>query len=418
MTIKKAVKFSAVPLILLIGAVVMGALGSTRKESNKREARTVARAVETRPLAFGDLTLSVQGNGVIESERTLNFVSEVPGRIIFARNDLKDGTFVREGEVVVRIDARDLENQLYGLRSDFMNAVASVLPELQLGDAMIWRKWFDYFNGLDIDKPLPELPEIANAQEKIKISTRNIIGKYYEIRNQEIRLAKHTIRAPFTGYVESAGIIENSFVGQGQRLFTLSDAANMVVAVPLLISETENIDFSSTPEVAVYAEEGAAQPKVGRITRKQTVVDRNSQTLNVFVTFKNAGLDPHFLPGNYVHVEIEGRVLENVATVPRHLLNGESHILTMEDGTLERREVNVVAYHRDLAVIENTIPEGTVIVTTLMQKPLIGMQIRSTNMPELNPADEQTATGADPGSADEPVAAEVRSEGGSGASGG
>lgn len=388
MTMTKILKFASVPAILVLGVVAMAALGSTRKESNKRESRPEARVVETRRLAFDDVTLAVAGNGVIESERILDFVAEVPGRIVYAKNDLKDGTFVREGEVIVRIDSRDVENQLHGQRSDFMNAVASVLPELQLGDANIWRKWFDYFNSLDIDRTLPDLPEITNAQEKIKVSSRDIIGKYYDVRNQEIRLARHTIRAPFTGYIDSGGVIENSVVSQGQTLLTISDAVNMVVAVPLLVSETRNIDFSPAPRVTLRAGEGLT--KSGRITRKRTAVERNSQTLDVFVTFANRDLDPHFLPGNYVDVEIEGRTLTDVATVSRHLLDGQSHVFTMANGKLDREQVNVVAYQGDMAVIENTLPAGTVLVTSVLQKPLVGMEIRSANMPELNPEPEYT----------------------------
>lgn len=388
MTMTKILKFASVPAILVLGVVAMAALGSTRKESNKRESRPEARVVETRRLAFDDVTLAVAGNGVIESERILDFVAEVPGRIVYAKNDLKDGTFVREGEVIVRIDSRDVENQLHGQRSDFMNAVASVLPELQLGDANIWRKWFDYFNSLDIDRTLPDLPEITNAQEKIKISSRDIIGKYYDVRNQEIRLARHTIRAPFTGYIDSGGVIENSVVSQGQTLLTISDAVNMVVAVPLLVSETRNIDFSPAPRVTLRAGEGLT--KSGRITRKRTAVERNSQTLDVFVTFANRDLDPHFLPGNYVDVEIEGRTLTDVATVSRHLLDGQSHVFTMANGKLDREQVNVVAYQGDMAVIENTLPAGTVLVTSVLQKPLVGMEIRSANMPQLNPEPEYT----------------------------
>jgi multidrug efflux pump subunit AcrA (membrane-fusion protein) len=188
-------KVTAVPVILAVGVLAMRGLGSTEKQSARRDVTPEPRAVETQVLAFGDLTLQVEGDGVVESERMLNYVSEASGVVLFAKNDLKDGTYVREGEVVVRIDSRDVENDLYALRSDFLNAVASVLPELQLDDARIYRRWFDYFNTLDINTSVPDLPEITNAQEKIKISTKNIIGQYYAVRNQEILLSKHTIQA-------------------------------------------------------------------------------------------------------------------------------------------------------------------------------------------------------------------------------
>jgi RND family efflux transporter MFP subunit len=413
---KKAtvLKIGAVPAILLVGVFAMQALGSTKKQANKRDATPEARAVETQLLSFGDLAIQVEGDGVIESERMLNMVSEASGRVLFARNNLKDGTFVREGEVLLKIDSRDVENDLYGLRSDFLNAVAAALPELRLDDARIYKRWFDFFNSLEISKPIPELPEITNSQEKIKISTKDIIGKYYSVRNQEIRLSKYTIRSPFDGYISSNGIIEGSFVSLGERLFTLNDAENLVVSVPLRIEESESIDFSKLPKVKIYADERSDDFKVGRITRKETLVDRNSQTLNVYVTFTNKKLNPHYLPGKYVHVSIEGRVLQDVATIPRHLLGG-GYVYTMQDGKLGRRQVDVVAVQDDYAVVTNTISDETVIVTTILQKPLVGMNIRSLNMPELNPAIDLADTedaGADAGLARDDVSAEPAAAGG------
>ncbi|NIR44345.1 MAG: efflux RND transporter periplasmic adaptor subunit [Gemmatimonadetes bacterium] len=386
-------KIASVPAILAVGVLAMSALGSTERQSNRRTSQPEARAVQTERLSFGELTLHVDGDGVVESERTLEMISEASGRVLFAKNDLKDGTFVREGELVLKIDSRDVENDLYALRSDFLNAVASVLPDLQLDDARIYRRWFDYFKSLDINTPVPELPEITNAQEKIKVSTKNVIGLYYSVRNQEIALSKHTIRAPFDGYIGSNGVIEGSFVSTGQHLFTLVDPKNVVVTVPLLIEESQTIDFSSAPQVKIHADEGSDRTLSGRVTRKQTKLDRNSQTLDVFVTFTNNRLDPQFLPGSYVHVKIEGRTLRDVAPVPRHLIDADSRIYTMEDGSLGRQQVDVVAYQGDMAIVKNTIPEGTVLVTTVLQKPLVGMDIRSINMPELNPETELTEGG-------------------------
>lgn len=385
---RTVIKVSAVPAILLIGVVAMQGLGATKKQTNRRSVTPEPRAVETQTLVFDDLALRVEGNGVVESERTLAIVSEATGRVTFAKNDLKDGTFVKAGEVVVRIDSRDVENQLYGLRSDFLNAVAAVLPELRIDDAHVYRRWFDYFNSLDIDRPVPDLPEITHPQEKIKVSTKNIIGMYYQVRNQEILLSKHTVTAPFDGYVSSNGVIENSFVATGQALLTLTDPKNLVVTVPLLVEESRSIDFASRPRVVIHADRGNREAKAGRITRKETRIDRNSQTLDVFVTFSNGDLNPDFLPGSYVNVEIEGKMLHDVAPIPRHLLDPSGHVFTMVDGALDRVPVDVVAYQGDIAIIANSVPEHTVMVTTILQKPLVGMDIRSINMPELNAGDE------------------------------
>jgi multidrug efflux pump subunit AcrA (membrane-fusion protein) len=393
---KSVLKITAVPAILVAGFLVMQGLGSSQKETRKRDVKPEARAVETQQLAFSDLVLRVEGDGLVESEQVLEIVSEANGQVLFAKHNLKDGTYVREGELVVKIDARDVENDLYGMRSDFLNAVAAVLPELRLDDARIYKRWFDYFNAIDINKPIPELPTITNAQEKIKVSTKNIIGKYYEVKNQEILLAKHTIRAPFSGYVTSSGVIENSFVSTGQSLFTLTDPKNLVVSVPLRIDESKNIEFATGPAVTIYVDEDGGDRKEGRILRKETIVERNSQTLQVYVSFSNQDLNPYFLPGGYVSVSIEGKTLEDVALVPRNLLDNDGFVYTLEGGTLGRQQLEVLAYQGDQAIVRNSLAGETVVVTTILQKPLVGMEIRSINMPELNPEPELAADEVEP----------------------
>jgi hypothetical protein len=94
-------------------------------------------------------------------------------------------------------------------------------------------------------------------------------------------------------------------------------------------------------------------------------------------------------------VRIDGKTLENVAPVPRHLLDNDGYVYTMQaDGKLGRQRLDVVAYQGDQAIVRNTMPVETVVVTTILQKPLVGMDIRSINMPELNPDPELAETEA------------------------
>ena len=92
MSRKTVLRVVAIPAILVVGFLGMQGLGSTKKETNKREFEPEARAVETQTLVFGELALQIEGDGVIESERKLEIVSEATGRVTFAKNNLKDGT--------------------------------------------------------------------------------------------------------------------------------------------------------------------------------------------------------------------------------------------------------------------------------------------------------------------------------------
>lgn len=364
--------------IIIVGFLVMSALGSTEKQSNKRDVPPEVRLVETETVNFADMNLEIEGNGVVQSKCNLNYVSEASGVVLFAKDDLKNGTYVEKGEKILQVDSREVENNLYTLRSEFMNSLAAVLPEIKIENTEAYDKWYQYFLTLDIHKTTPELPEIKSSQEKIKLSGRNIFSKYYAVKNQEILLSKYDITAPFSGYIQSQGIIKGSFVNRGQQIFTLSDAINVEITVPLLIDEVNLIDFATDPVVEIYSDKGKDTLK-GKIFRKETSLDRNSQTLNVYVSFTNEQLNPYFLPGNYVTLKIHGKKLNNVAKIPRYVVDNEDYVYTLEDGNLAKRKVEVVAFQGDVAVIKNTLPNNIQIVTTILQKPLIGMQIKSAN---------------------------------------
>jgi len=373
------IKAGSVVGIVVLGFLIMSVLGSTEKHSNKRELEPEVRLVETQSVNFEDLVLEIEGNGVVESQRSLNLVSEATGQVLFAKSDLKDGTYVRNGELILEVDSREIENNLFTYRSEFMNALALVLPEIKIENESAYNKWHGYFNSLDIHEPVPDLPEINDSQEKIKLSGRGIFSKYYAVKNQEILLSKYRITAPFSGYIKSNGVIKGSFVSRGQQLFTLSDAVNVEIAVPLLIEEVNLISFSITPSAKIFPDKYQDEVLYGKIYRKETLLNRNSQTLNVYVSFINSRLNSHFLPGNYVTVKIEGVRLENVAKIPRYVVDNENYVFTMEDGKLARRKVDVLALQGNYAIIKKANGDDMKIVTTILQKPLIGMDIKSNN---------------------------------------
>jgi multidrug efflux pump subunit AcrA (membrane-fusion protein) len=373
------IKAGSVVGIVVLGFLIMSVLGSTEKQSNKRELEPEVRLVETQSVNFEDLVLEIEGNGVVESQRSLNLVSEATGQVLFAKSDLKDGTYVRNGELILEVDSREIENNLFTYRSEFMNALALVLPEIKIENESAYNKWYSYFNSLDIHEPVPDLPEINDSQEKIKLSGRGIFSKYYAVKNQEILLSKYKITAPFSGYIKSNGVIKGSFVSRGQQLFTLSDAVNVEIAVPLLIEEVNLISFSITPSAKIFPDKYQDEVLYGKIYRRETLLNRNSQTLNVYVSFINSKLNSHFLPGNYVTVKIEGVRLKDVAKIPRYVVDNENYVFTMEDGKLARRKVDVLALQGNYAIIKKANKDDMKIVTTILQKPLIGMDIKSNN---------------------------------------
>ncbi len=371
-------KILGICTILTVGVLGMTLLSSSETETQKREIKPQIRTVNTEYVTFGDLHLEISGNGIVESKSVLDVVSEVSGKIDYAKNGLKDGTFVKKGETVVVVDSREIENNLFSLRSDFVNAVASMLPDLKVESQELYDKWFEYFSVVDIHESIPQLPEVSNLQEKIKLSSRQIFTKYYTAKNQEILLSKYIIKAPFNGYIKSYGVIENSFVSRGQNLFTIEDVHNLEIAVPLLVDEFNQIEINNGTEVQITSDNTDYVLR-GKLVRQNPKLDRNSQSLKVYVAFSNYKLIPEFLSGNYVNIKITGKQLQNVAAIPRHLVDSENNVYTIEDGKLAKEKLEIVEIQKDKFIIANNFEKQLEVITTLLQKPLIGMSVKSLN---------------------------------------
>jgi len=363
-------------VIVSIGAIIMVVLMNTKKASIRREVAPEARLVRTMPLEYKDRVVTVQGNGLVEARQTLQLIAEVRGLITYSKGNLKSGTFVKAGEVICKIDEREAENNLHSMRSEFMRVLTAFLSYARLEDDTYYTKWYDYFSQLDINKEVPDIPEITDPREKIQISNHKVLSQYYLVKNAEITYSKHQIVAPFDGFISGDGVLENSFVNVGQTIATVQDARNLEVSVPLLLEDAQWIDFDVMPEVAIHYGKNENQIVWGKLVRKDARIERSSQSMNVHIDFTNDSLIPGLFPGNYVSVSISGILLHNVAKIPRYILDNDDRIFYVSDGKLMRHDADVLAIEGDDVFIGRSLPEGIRIITTILQKPLLGMLVQ------------------------------------------
>jgi membrane fusion protein, multidrug efflux system len=369
-------KISSFLIILIIGVFGMQVLGSSNKQTNKRDIVQEIRKVETQLLLHKNVQIEIEGNGTIEAQKTVDIVSEAQGIVTFAKNDLKSGTYVKKGEVICKIDQRQAENQFQSQYAEFMRVLVSFLAFTNIESEELYNKWSDYYNEIDINKPIQDLPEITDQREKNQAISNNLYTQYFAVKNSEIALSKYTIVAPFDGYITSNGIVEDSYINYGQKLVSLQDVTHIEISVPLLLEDAKWIDFSNNPKVKVYWKNDLNSWVYGKIYRKENQLNRDSQSINVFVSLENKTLNQNLFPGNYVRVVIEGIIIPDIATVPRNIVNNDNQIYFVDDSSrLGRAQVNIISMQGDLALIENSLSDGTKIVTSILQKPLLGMPI-------------------------------------------
>lgn len=362
--------------ILIIGISAMGFLASTKEETKKRDLGQRVRKVAVSDLSFGDRTLKIHGNGSIQSQHSLNMVTLVGGQVIYSRGNLKSGLFVKRGEILLKIDDREASNRAQQTRSGLINAIVSLIPELKgSSNNSAHLKWTKYLEQLNMSS-IPDLPEISDSQERIRVSMHNIFNQFAMVRNAEIDLERHTLKAPFDAYLVSDGAIEGTWMTPGQPVASLIDPFNLEIAVPLTIDELDLLSDTDSPVAMIHSTENHGKNISGILRRQNAHIDRNSQTVTIHVELTNNDLDPAFLPGNYMDVYIEGIRMQDVDLIPRDIVVPGPAIYTMEDSVLAKYPVEILATQGDSVVINRGgLRTGDLVITTTLQSPIVGMRI-------------------------------------------
>jgi|GEM_PF-299332 len=372
----RAGKFMISVGILLISLFIMQLLAGTGKDSNKKAVEKVARRVEVMTASYGEYQLEVSANGSIESVSDLSITSAVRGQLLYGKNGLKSGTFFREGELLLEIDARAAENSVFLARANLINAIVALIPDFSSdSEKGSYAKWSSYLASLEIDADTPPLPEVTEQREKVKVSLRNIYAMYYTLKNAELTLSHHRVYAPFDGYISGNGLQVGSFVNAGQILVQLHDAVNLEIAVPLPISDFNLLSIGEGNPAYILSPGDETHRIRGHIKRFNTHLNEHSQSVSVHIGFQNEALDPAFFAGNYVRVQIPAKRISGVCRLPRYLLDQNSQILVAEEGRLQTFPVRIAATQDDHIFTDTDIPEDLKIITTFIQNPVPGMEI-------------------------------------------
>jgi multidrug efflux pump subunit AcrA (membrane-fusion protein) len=370
----KAIKVGSAIIILLAGAGMMQLLGNSKAESKKRAEKPEFRLVETMIPYAETIKLQVEANGTIESKEQITLVSQVSGKLVYAKGNLKSGLFVEKDELILQLDTREAENALYLHRANLINAIVKMIPEFLSDDVQVYQKWNNYLSSLSIEKATPELPQPESDREKIKVSLHQVFNQYYAVKNAELHLEYHSIRAPFSGTIHGEGISAGTIIPAGKNLAILEDAVHLEIKVPLTLNQITMLDPENNGEVSIHSE-GNSTPLQGKIVRQERRLESQSQSLFLHIALENPTLEPAFLPGNYVSLQISGRELTNVCRIPRHLLQEENQVYTYQNAALHKTEVQVMGFLGNEALILNQLPQEAELITSILQKPIPGMPL-------------------------------------------
>ena len=203
---------------LLIGAFY---IAKSLVGANKRVRREVPQAIKTvytSPVINSEVPILVNASGNLVAARKIELYSEVQGILLESKKPFKAGQSFKKGDVLMKMDSREYYAGLLAQRSALYNLIATMMPDLKFDYPEAYGKWEDYLRSFDLNKNIAPLPEASDEKEKFFITGKQIVTSYYNIKNQEERLSKYTISAPFDGVLTESLANAGTLIRSGQKL--------------------------------------------------------------------------------------------------------------------------------------------------------------------------------------------------------
>ncbi|MBN1300732.1 MAG: efflux RND transporter periplasmic adaptor subunit [Melioribacteraceae bacterium] len=359
-----------IPIVILAaGFVAMRILFSFAEEPEKRKPELKVRLAESVIVELSDIKSEVTAYGRLASSQPIVMTSEVTG--VIERGDIffQPGQSFKRNDLIVKIDDRQIKLDISSAKSDFLTALATVLPEIKIDFPEEYQKWQSYFDNCGFDKPLQQLPEPANQKIKLFLSRFNVYKLFFNVKSLEIRLEKHYFYAPFNGSVISAELREGAIARSGSRLGEIINLDDMELEVPIPVKDVDWIDESQ--EIMITSNEIDRTWK-GKISRIGKTINTQTQTLQAFIRI-NRSVNDELYNGIFLKVAIPGKIIPDALTIPRKAVYNETDVYLVDNGKLTARKVNIARVENNHVIVNGGLEPGDTLVVEVLQGIAPGM---------------------------------------------
>ncbi|MCW3785932.1 efflux RND transporter periplasmic adaptor subunit [Plebeiibacterium sediminum] len=354
---KKNVFSILIGLAIIVGAIVLsGYLINSKPDPQKNSLIHNTMNVKASQIKYSDIETNMKYRGRVSAFNTVDLTAEVSGRILQGDILFKEGESFKKNDIIVRIYKEDVLATHKASISSFLQTLAQILPDIKVDYPNEYEKWNNFFIAIDPEQNLPELPQINSNQEKVFLSANNVLTNYYNLQNQEINLAKYTIRAPFNGTLKTVNREIGAAASMGSTLATLIRSDKLEITVPVF---TDDIQWIKKGDTATLIERTGAETSIS-VSRISGYVDEETQSVNVYLTFYPSS-QMNLLEGEYVDIAFEGQTV-NGFEIPRESLVGETYVYVLNEGKLDKTKINIIRSLNDTYIITG-IEENKTIVT-------------------------------------------------------
>ena len=252
---------AALVCVLLIIWMLSGLVsGNSNMEEDKRlssESEEIIPSVEVTTYSPSAISRTIELYGRTEPKRVVELSSELEGSVeqILA----KEGDFVKEGQAILELVKDDKKEQL------------------RYAKALVKQRKIEYQGAKSLsDKGL-------QGQSILEQANASLVQAKANVKYRERLLEKSTIRAPFSGFLNTRKVEVGTYVRKGDALFQIVDLTTLVVKAN--VTEKYIDDLTNDISVSVKLVDGSSVK--GNVRYIASVSDKGTNTFPVEVVIAN-----------------------------------------------------------------------------------------------------------------------------------
>ena len=227
------------------------------------------------------INLQIELIGKVKAKELALVRPQVSG--IIEKQLFKEGSFVKQGDILYKIDSASYKATLNQATALLNSAKASLISAEAKSKRATELLKFDGISKQEADEI-----KASYLQAKALVEQRAA-----ELENSKIDLNRCEIKAPISGYIGISNVTVGALVNanQSEELVNIRDTQTVFVDLSQSYNEILNLksigDLEDDIEVSLKFDNGFEYPIKGKLEARELSVDESSQTVTLRAVFSN-----------------------------------------------------------------------------------------------------------------------------------
>ncbi len=348
--------------------------------AKKQQAPAQATLVKTMQVIKRDTPIVYDYTGFVQAQQEMELKAQVSGQI--TGKFFKGGDTVVAGQKLYTVDARTYHANVLNAQAGVANARAA-LAVASL-DAERYTKLYEQ-NAISkqaLDNVIMQRDQAmaaVNAQEAL-------------LENAQINMNDTTVRAPFTGRIDTNAVEVGNYVVAGQTpLVKISNTDP--VYVQFTMAEPEYLKLSASKDnnggaaldnLTAVLSDGSTYDLKGKIAEVNRGINDNTGTLTIKALFENPVR--RLLPGMFAHIQATAGIQQNALLIPKRavteMLYKKFVYVVGSDNKVTMKEITLGPSVGRLYMVESGLNGDEVLVVEGTGKVRQGAEVKAQPMTE------------------------------------